>query len=42
VQDAARMAVMALVRVLIGALQIEIGDRMLEHEDRDRDENDQD
>ena len=31
---------MALVHVLIGALQIEIGHRMLEHEDSDRDEDD--
>ena len=42
VLDAAGMSVGSLVQILIGALQIEIGDRMLAHEDSDRGENNQD
>ena len=33
--EAARMAIDPLVQILIGGLQIEIGDRVLEHQDRD-------
>jgi len=40
VQDAAGMSVVSLVHVLIGALQVKIGDRMLKHEDRKGSEND--
>jgi hypothetical protein len=40
--DAAKMSVRSLVQILIRALQIEIGDRMLAHEDGDRCENNQD
>ena len=36
------MSVASLVQILIGALQVEIGDRMLAHEDSDRCENNQD
>jgi hypothetical protein len=36
VLDAAGMSVGSLVQILMGALQVEIGDRMLAHEDRDR------
>ena len=32
--EAAGMAVSSLVQILIGRLQVEIGDRMLEHENR--------
>ena len=39
-QHSAGMSIGPLVQILIGALQIEIGDRMLDHEDRDGDEND--
>ena len=41
VLDAAGMSVGSLVQILIRALQIEIGDRMLAHEDSDRGENNQ-
>ena len=40
--EAARMAIFALVQILVRRLQIEVGDRVLEHEDGDGGEGEED